>query len=59
MAHEPKKRHSKQRQGKRRSAIKLEAASLTVCSNCKAPIRSHMICNVCGYYKGKQVLARV
>ena len=56
MPQEPKKRHSRQRQGKRRNAIKLAVAKTSICPNCKAPILSHKICRHCGYYKGKMVL---
>lgn len=56
MPHEPKKRHSRARQGKRREAIKLEIASFVACPNCKAAILPHMICKKCGFYSGKQVL---
>jgi large subunit ribosomal protein L32 len=56
MPQEPKKRHSRQRQGKRRAAIKLAVAKTVVCPNCQAPILAHQICKHCGYYKGKMVL---
>lgn len=56
MPQEPKKRHSRQRQGKRRHAIKLEVPSVILCANCKSPTLPHAICRVCGYYSGKQVL---
>jgi large subunit ribosomal protein L32 len=56
MPQEPKKRHSRARQGKRRAAIRLAVAKTVVCPNCKAPILAHKICKKCGYYKGKMVL---
>jgi large subunit ribosomal protein L32 len=56
MPQEPKKRHSRQRQGKRRAAIKLAITKTIVCPNCQAPILAHKICRHCGYYKGKMVL---
>jgi large subunit ribosomal protein L32 len=56
MPQEPKKRHSRQRQGKRRAAIKLAVTKTVLCPNCKAPILAHKICKHCGYYKGKMVL---
>lgn len=55
MPHEPKKRHSKARQGKRRSSIKFQAASAVKCQNCASLILPHTVCKVCGYYKGKQI----
>ena len=56
MAQEPKKRHSRARQGKRRASIKLTVAKAVVCSNCGAPQISHHVCEVCGFYKGHQVI---
>ena len=56
MPQEPKKRHSRQRQGKRRAAIKLAVTKTVICPNCQAPIISHKICKHCGYYKGKMIL---
>jgi len=56
MPQEPKKRHSRARQGKRRAAIRLAVTKTVVCPNCKAPILAHKICKHCGYYKGKMVL---
>ncbi len=57
MPHEPKKRHSRARQGKRRAAIKLTLEQVTICPNCAASHTSHTVCPNCGFYKGKQVLA--
>jgi large subunit ribosomal protein L32 len=56
MPHEPKKRHSRARQGKRRASIKLQVPGIVVCPNCKATIYPHTICKKCGFYNGKQVL---
>ena len=56
MPQEPKKRHSRQRQGKRRAAIKLAVPSFTDCLNCGAVIAQHTVCPKCGYYKGKAFL---
>lgn len=56
MAHEPKKRHSRQRQGKRRAHIKLVVTKSIVCKNCGSLHVSHAICAQCGFYKGQQVV---
>lgn len=56
MPQEPKKRHSRQRQGKRRASINLPLARGKKCENCGAIIRFHITCPQCGFYKGKQVL---
>ncbi len=56
MPHEPKKRHSRARQGKRREAIHLVSTTVTVCKNCGSAIAPHTICAACGYYKGIKVV---
>jgi large subunit ribosomal protein L32 len=56
MSQEPKKRHSRARQGKRRASISLAVTNSVACSNCGAPQISHRVCESCGYYKGKQVI---
>jgi large subunit ribosomal protein L32 len=58
MPHEPKKRHSRARQGKRREAIKLALPTISMCKNCGTPSEPHIVCKACGYYKGKQVIVR-
>ena len=58
MPQEPKKRHSRQRQGKRRASIKLKAKKGVFCQNCKSVILPHAICKNCGYYKGKQIIVK-
>lgn len=57
MSQEPKKRHSRQRQGKRRASIKLNAPAGIVCVNCGAITKPYTVCKSCGYYKGRQVIA--
>ena len=53
----PKRKHSKARRDKRRSAnSKVYASNLAVCSNCKKPRMPHRVCRYCGYYNGKPVL---
>lgn len=56
MSQEPKKRHSRARQGKRRASIKLSIAGTVVCPNCGAPQITHRVCEACGFYKGQQVI---
>lgn len=56
MSQEPKKRHSRARQGKRRASIHLIVANAVICSNCGAPQKAHRVCEACGFYKGKQVI---
>jgi len=53
----PKRKHSKSRRDKRRSAnSKLYLANLSVCSQCKKPRLPHRVCPHCGYYNGKPVV---
>lgn len=58
MPQEPKRRHSRQRKGKRRSAISLDTTATSVCTNCGSVVVPHTVCRACGYYKGKQVLSK-
>jgi len=55
MPQEPKKRHSRQRQGKRRAHIHLKTASAVLCPNCKQPMLAHRVCKHCGFYKGQSI----
>lgn len=52
----PFRRTSKRVKRERRSHIKLTAANLATCSNCKAQIIPHRVCKHCGFYKGKKVM---
>lgn len=53
----PKRKHSKSRRDKRRSAnSKLFAQDLSVCSQCKKVRLPHRVCPHCGYYNGKPVV---
>jgi len=56
MPHEPKKRHSRARQGKRRASIKLDVLTFFACPNCKNMTLPHTTCKKCGFYNGRQVL---
>lgn len=58
MPQEPKKRHSRQRQGKRRASISLEIPQTVACSNCGNRHLPHTVCAACGYYKGQEVIAK-
>jgi len=52
----PKRRHSKARGRKRRTHWKLKALNLVPCPQCKHLKLAHQICQVCGYYDGRQVI---
>lgn len=54
----PKRRHSKARQAKRRANWKLELPKSMACPQCHQPKLPHRVCPECGYYKGRQVVAK-
>ena len=56
MAHEPKKRHSRQRKGKRRAHIELTTVPTVICENCGKFHAPHHLCENCGFYRGKQYM---
>lgn len=56
MPQEPKRRHSKERKGKRRASIRLELPTVSICPNCGAEKMPHIVCRECGMYKGKKVI---
>ena len=58
MPQEPKRRHSRQRKGKRRAGIHLKTYTGIVCSNCKALKPPHVVCRNCGFYQGEQVIIK-
>ena len=53
-----KRRWSKARTHSKRSTWKLDAPKFTKCSNCGEPVLPHTLCSNCGYYDGKQVVAK-
>jgi len=52
----PKKRHTKSSRNQRRMHLFLEKPNLGTCSKCGKPVRTHMVCPACGFYKGKEVV---
>jgi large subunit ribosomal protein L32 len=53
----PKRKNSKQRVGKRRSAnSRMTLPQLGVCPQCAEPYVPHRVCPACGFYKGRQVV---
>ncbi len=54
---QPKKRHSRSRQGKRRlSNWTISAPTLSSCSQCGQPTLAHRLCKACGNYQGRTVI---
>ena len=57
MAIVPKRKTSKARRNKRRSAVwKLFIPVLTKCDNCGEYKLAHRVCKSCGYYRGREVI---
>ncbi len=52
----PARKVSKTRRDKRRTHDKIDSPTQAVCTNCKAVIKPHRVCDQCGFYKGKQVI---
>ncbi len=52
----PKKRISKTRRDKRRTHHVIALANLVKCENCGEMRRPHRVCDVCGTYRGRQVM---
>jgi large subunit ribosomal protein L32 len=57
----PKKKLTKRRIGNRRSQGhgKAEIVPRAKCSNCAAPVKAHVVCDNCGFYKGKKIIAKL
>jgi large subunit ribosomal protein L32 len=52
----PKRRHSNSRTGRRRAHDALALKQLQFCPKCSRPIQSHVICDNCGSYMGREVI---
>ena len=53
----PKQKQSHSRTTKRRSTHKAHTAATNACPQCHSPRLPHRVCPVCGYYKGREVIA--
>ncbi len=49
-------RHTRSHTANRRSHHALSPVFLSLCKECGSPKHPHKLCEVCGKYKGKQVL---
>jgi large subunit ribosomal protein L32 len=56
VAGQPKKRTPHAAQGERRSHLRLTAANLSPCPQCRAPKPAHQACPQCGTYRGRQAI---
>lgn len=54
----PKKKRTRSAKNIKKACYwtKIKSPSLTLCSQCKKPIRAHQVCPYCGTYKGVQVI---
>lgn len=55
----PKRRTSKAKKRMRRTHFKLEVPNMTPCPECGEIKLSHRVCNECGFYAGRNVVAEV
>lgn len=53
----PTKRHSRTRRNMRRAHDFLTSPSTSKCPQCGKPKLPHRICEACGTYKGREVIA--
>lgn len=54
----PKGKVSKARRDSRKANWKVSAPTLVVCPHCKELKQPHVVCPKCGYYDGKEVVAK-
>ena len=54
----PKKKTSKSKRNMRRSHHALKPVGTAECANCGEPKRSHHVCDSCGQYDGRVVVAQ-
>lgn len=54
----PKKKTSQSRKGQRRAHDALKPSSHAECQNCGEIVRPHHICQSCGHYNGKSIVAQ-
>ena len=54
----PKRKTSKSRRDKRRTHYKVEPPRAVACPQCGEAKLPHRVCPNCGYYGGRQVLAK-
>ncbi len=53
----PRKKVSRSKRDMRRAHDRLGRVNLVECSNCGEPKRSHHVCDACGHYNGREVIA--
>ena len=53
----PKRRTSHSRQGMRRSHQHIKPIQVQYCAQCGEPVQPHRVCQNCGFYQGREVVA--
>ncbi|HLC39119.1 MAG TPA: 50S ribosomal protein L32 [Patescibacteria group bacterium] len=53
---EPKQKLSRSRNRKRKGSQKITKIQLSICPKCRTKHLPHHVCQVCGTYKGREVL---
>ncbi len=54
----PKRKHSQGRRDRRRAHDALTARTIVPCANCGETHLSHTVCPNCGFYDGREVVAK-
>ncbi|MHC4823473.1 MAG: 50S ribosomal protein L32 [Planctomycetota bacterium] len=54
----PKRKNSKSRARKGRAAVKAPYVATRACARCNAEGRPHTVCDNCGHYAGREVVAK-
>jgi large subunit ribosomal protein L32 len=54
----PKKKKSSSKGGMTRAHWHLEKPGWVTCPQCQEVMALHRVCKACGFYKGKQVIAK-
>ncbi|MGH8902917.1 MAG: 50S ribosomal protein L32 [Egibacteraceae bacterium] len=53
----PKRKKSRSRTRHRKAQwLRTAPPTTAYCKHCKSPSRPHTVCEVCGHYKGRQVI---
>lgn len=52
----PKHRGTKSQQQQRRMHLFLKEPKFALCKKCGQPVLPHIVCQNCGYYKGREVI---
>lgn len=52
----PKRHKTSSTRDQRRMHIFVTPPVLTICPKCSKPVKAHIVCKNCGYYKGKEII---